>query len=75
MKYIAVALAIMLILYSISLLLLGKKWRHDQLGWGYPIAHTGGDDFQPIYRCEFCHLNLAQDSNGDYFHLSSSNNL
>lgn len=49
-----------------------KKWLHDKLGYGYPIENNGsGDSFQPNYGCEYCEFNLAQDSTGAYFHLSS----
>jgi len=42
------------------------------IGWGFPISETEirGDAFQPVYHCMFCDRDLAQDSNGDYFHLT-----
>lgn len=49
-----------------------KKWFHDKLHWGYPRGfQTGGDSFQPTYTCRFCKGNLAQDSQGNWFHLSN----
>lgn len=49
-----------------------QKLLHDWLGWGFPTGYqSGGDDFQPTQFCKFCDYRLAQDSNGDWFHLSS----
>jgi hypothetical protein len=47
-----------------------KKFFHNLLGWGYPLAVLERDSFQPSYACRFCDGKLAQDSNGDYFHLT-----
>jgi len=55
-----------------------RKWLHKRLGWGFPakgwrgqLVLVGGDSFQPTYLCRFCDKELAQDSTGAYFHLSS----
>jgi hypothetical protein len=49
-----------------------KQWLHDKLEWGFPQSNhpIGGDGFQPTYECRFCSKELAQDSQGNYFHLS-----
>lgn len=47
-----------------------KKLLHDYLKWGFPKAPAELDIFQSTYSCKFCNRYLAQDSNGDYFHLS-----
>lgn len=48
------------------------QWRflHDILGWGYPAKRCGGDAFMPTYYCKYCLGTVAQDSQGNYFHLS-----
>lgn len=53
-----------------------KRWLHDNLKWGYiskPSGYkvTGGDSFQPTYTCRFCGGDLAEDSQGNLFHLST----
>ena len=49
-----------------------QKLLHDWLGWGFPTGYQlGGYGFQPTQFCKFCDYHLAQDSNGDWFHLSS----
>jgi hypothetical protein len=48
-----------------------KGFFHDILGWGYSDGYqSGGDSFHPTTFCRFCDGRLAQDSNGDWFHLS-----
>lgn len=46
-----------------------RKFLHDKLKWGYPAYKTASDSFQPIYVCKFCGKDLAQDSQGNWFHL------
>lgn len=60
-------------LLILSFIVAPKKWMHDQVGWGYPdgIAEKDPYGFQDSYKCKFCNDHLAQDSNGDYFHLSN----
>lgn len=50
-----------------------KKQKHDFAGWGYPTGLKEKDQygFQDVYSCKFCNRELAQDSTGVYFHLSS----
>ena len=45
------------------------RFCHNVLDWGYPSEMSEHDSFQPTYRCKYCDKGLAQDSNGDYFHL------
>ena len=47
-----------------------KKLFHDYLGWVYVGKRDGGDTFQPVYRCIICDKRIAQDSQGNFFHLS-----
>ena len=46
-----------------------SKLNHDIFGWGFPEKKIGGDNFQPVYKCKFCDKEIAQDSNGDWFHF------
>jgi len=46
-----------------------QKFFHDNLGQGFVEKRVGGDNFQPTYKCKFCDNVLAQDSQGNYFHL------
>ena len=54
-----------------------NKWFHDKLHWGFLLKsegipfRVGGDSFQPTYQCRFCDFALCQDSQGNWFHLSS----
>lgn len=74
--YASVAALIFLLGVLIVPMLLGKKWRHDQMGWGYPdrspMSPVEGDGFQPTYRCKFCAHKICQDSTGAWFHLTGS---
>lgn len=47
-----------------------KKFLHDKLDWGFPALKVSGDPFQPTYACRFCSDRLAQDSQGNWFHLN-----
>jgi hypothetical protein len=47
------------------------KFFHNVLGWGYPAYPLENDPFQPTMACKYCDMTLAQDSNGDWFHLTS----
>lgn len=47
-----------------------RRWAHDKLGDGYPVQNIGGDSFQPVWSCRYCNGTLAQDSQGNWFHLS-----
>lgn len=52
-----------------------KKFFHDSwpFYWAFPseTAKNMGDYFQPCIKCRFCDYNTTQDSNGDWFHLST----
>lgn len=48
-----------------------RKFLHNVLGYGYPTTRSGGDNFQPTYGCKLCEYELAQDSQGGWFHLST----
>ena len=43
---------------------------HDNLGWGYPKELISPDSFQSVYSCRRCDGELAQDSQGNWFHLT-----
>lgn len=48
-----------------------QKWLHDKLGRGYPSKHrVGGNNYQPVFECRLCAGELAQDSQGNWFHLN-----
>ena len=42
-----------------------KKKLHDKLSWVYLVLKSNKDN-----RCQFCDDRIAQDSTGDWFHLS-----
>jgi hypothetical protein len=57
-----------------------QKWLHDKLKWGFrkrlegfTFNQTVSDSFQPLYECKFCDKELAQDSQGNWFHLVDFN--
>lgn len=60
-----------------ALILTIQKWLHDKLGWGFRMRkeglsfRTSGDGFQSTYMCKFCDGDLTQDSQGNWFHLST----
>ena len=51
-----------------------QKWFHDVLGWGYPTTIKEADSFQSTYHCKYCDGKLAQDSQGNWFHLTNGVN-
>lgn len=63
-------------LISLSLLLLWfvfspQKWKHDQVGWGYPDPdiHISASDLPGAYGeavCKFCQKNIIKDRGGWY---------
>ena len=48
-----------------------RKFLHDKLGWGYPVARLSYG-FQPTFSCRFCEDEITKDSTGAWFHLTSA---
>lgn len=72
METIAFGFAVSLSCLFLFSSLVPKKWKHDNVDYGYPTGLREKDEygFQDTYNCRFCDKSITQDSTGAWFHLS-----